>query len=221
MNPQKKVYLGHLSNAEILSDLTEDNPAYLCFICYLGSQGWFPLYSQINNLEIDCRQLMRRYRLTNFIPRSKRVGHFVTHKDCKLNSRGEKLFEELRKNEVCDIIKEFLEAYDNITRIKFNNFFRNKFSFEIDPQNKLQEKIKEVINKYNTNFPNERISYKNMNIKPILKEGSLYYRFKIACYCSNKINEDINMENYKGGFQMKCDKCDHPYHIVYNFSSYW
>ncbi len=215
------IYLGHLKNIDIIKALANDNSAYIYFICFRGSDGVFQLDSRIIDLEVDCRELKKKYRITNFKFRSERTGHFVTKKDCELNSRGEKIYEELKENGICNKLKTLIESENNLTRMKFNSIFYEKFSFDINPKNNLQIKIKESSKEYNVDFPNKEIAYCNMSVYPILKNNHLYYKFKIKCFCSNIITDEIDMVNYNGSFSITCNNCLIIYHVVYDFKSYW
>ncbi|MBD3212945.1 MAG: hypothetical protein GF311_10085 [Candidatus Lokiarchaeota archaeon] len=221
MKRQKKIYLGHLNNTPILERIAKDNPSYIYFICFLGSKGKLPIYSQINDIEVDCRALHNKYRLTKFIPQSERVGHYVTQHDCQLRSPGKKVFNELKMNGICKKLWEFLKSNENCTRKEFNKHFNERFSFEVNPNSRLKQKIREYREKYDTSFPGREISYRNMIVKPVLKGNNFYYEFKIECFCSNLILKELNMNYYNKEFSIECDQCHKIYHIIYNFLCYW
>ncbi|MGV9198687.1 MAG: hypothetical protein ACOC4M_07585 [Promethearchaeia archaeon] len=129
MNEEEKVYLGSLNNADILSELTDDNPAYIYFICFLGNRMLYPINPNLIDVEVDCRPLMKKYDLTNFTPRSERETHSVTPLDCYLNENGKIIFEEMEEYDICNQLNQLLNSKQNINKTEFNKLFCDKFSF--------------------------------------------------------------------------------------------
>ncbi|MFO8020804.1 MAG: hypothetical protein R6U96_19430 [Promethearchaeia archaeon] len=222
MNEEEKVYLGSLNNADILSELTNDNPAYMYFICFLGNRTLYPINPNLIDVEVDCRPLMKKYDLTNFTPRSERGTHAVTPLDCNLNKKGELIFKEIQDYNICNQLNQLLNSRQTINKTEFNRLFREKFSFETNPEDILEEKIKQVREKYDTNFPTKEFTYRRMTVTPTIKKDRLYYQFKIKCACSEEIFDEINMDDYKPiGEEIVCPNCEHLFNIPYDFSCYW
>ena len=183
----------------------------------------FPVFYPLNDFEPDCRYLSEKGLVRKYALRSERQTHDPY---CELNSNGQKIYEELREYEICKELKKFFQLEDKngnhitISKQEFTELFFERFSFDINPENILEQKIKDTRDKFEINFPTKQFSWKNMTVTPTIKNGDFHYDITINCSCSKVLVDSVNMEDYEPPvYLIECEKCGAQYHI-YNFKFY-
>jgi len=210
-------YLGSLNNINLIRKIIEiHNPALIYFICYMGNPDKFKLVSRINDREVDCK-LLEAEGITVF----ERPVH-IHRGICNLTSIGKNIFDELKKYGICIDLFEILNRRDENNDLvcknleEFVKLFNQTFSLELDPQDIIELKRKELINKYNINIApnNNEIITKNkckIRINYFINKELLSCKLSLKCNCSNEWDEKFeNIESYLKIFkryEVECNKC--------------
>lgn len=212
------IYLGSLNNAALLKKIVNlYNPALIYFICYLGSPDEFKLDSRINDREEDCKKL-EDANITRF----ERPVHLHTGL-CDFTTTGRLVYNDLKEYNICKEIYDILHKKDedgnSICRdlYTFTLLFNENFSFEIDPDNLIEIKRREIINSLQMVISHDNfkiLTKDDCKIKGKYKISgeNLGCDLKIKCKCSNnweiEINNiEMNLSSYSY-YNFICESCN-------------
>ncbi len=222
-----KIYLSNLSNSELLQGIASVDPTLILYICFLGDPQTFA--SHILDDEIDCRRLAQKWDLTVYNPPKERRTHRV---NCILRAPGRRIYNELKKEGTCEEFLKFFQQEDengihvSIDRSRFNHLFREKFSFEKDPDEIIRNKIKEIETEFYLNLPppNYQLYAKNheITLKYSIVLEKINFILEIACHRVETQRIEIPFEQnhfstYLPYNMITCTNCNESFKISYDF----
>ncbi len=224
-----KTTLAYLHNSALLYDIANEHPLLIYFICHLGNPNIFK--TDLFDDELNCRAL-EKHDLTIYKSRKDRKGHHVTKLDCTLSKPvGEMVYNELKQKGICKELSNFFDLKDEennhiyINKEDFVRLFWDNFQFEEHTDKIIENKVKELEERYNINLPHD-----GHNLPKDGNDYTIHYEFinnifhfvvRIKCECSNDLEEFIeennnNFESFES-YIIKCNRCNKIFYIVYNF----
>ena len=223
------IYLGQLNKTSILRDISERySPTLLYFICYRGNPERFRPPSQILDIEQDCK-ILKKFLVTDFKPRKERDGHFVTFDDCKFTNLGEEIFQELTNHKICSSMHRIFNQKDNLgnhVSVEKNEFieqFHQNFSFDVNPQKKIEKELENIKNKYCIDLPPNGYQHNSNRenctfvVNYEMKGKELIPRITLECVCHESFTKEIttfkNIFKFHLPIQLECPKCGKDYVI--------
>lgn len=214
------IYLGNIAYIDTIKKIVRKHPPLLYLICYIGNQKNLTLDSRIIfNIEVACKKL-EKFSIINFRSSSNRPTHDVTQ--TTLSRHGKIIYSILKNHEIC---RKMVELLNFKSVEEFSQSFYHNFSFEVNPNDEINRKLKEI--KQILAIPDNHYEWsKNGNhlfleYKKINNEISVEIR--LQCLCSNLIIEHITLESLKENletkfseYQMYCNECQKEFYIPAN-----
>ncbi len=219
----KKKTLAYLSYSETFKHIAEKDPILLFLMCHIKKPEKFRCH--IFDFEIDYRELAK-FDIVDYNPPKNRPTHSPIP---KLRSTSKRLIQELIDNGICKELSEFFEKKDEnqehitIKREDFRRFFKERFTFEEDPNNTFENKLSEIrkIHKIAPNGYVKNDPYGNqMKITYNVKINVVNVTIDIDCFCSNKCRKEFPVIEYlenKWNLNLFCNECKKTFYPSFNF----
>ena len=214
------LYLGMYDSSPVMKMICDLDPVLLYFACYRAKLvKTSPLFDH----QEDCKML-KKMGIVKYINPRNRSSHFVKETDCVIVKGSKQLIEDIKQINLHRILQKI--DRESKTREDFRVAFKNKISFEKNPEDILEKLIIRVNGKHNLDW--------NFHGSKGEKDGviwfvefttpdneELHYSINVKCKCKNKIREDFtyNEEKFElwKGYSLICSNCKREYQISFNF----